>query len=1124
METQNQAQEHTEQQNGKFAIDLLPIQNKEDKMSYMTNLSILSWLDKKKLKNLGILNYPWNDDYAQISNHASWNMKFFASQRKKNWYKDDSPYYNKIQDSGCLAFKVQDILIKGEYVIITSTDNHKYIWKIEDYLSKWVGYLERKNDWEILNLIAQINQKEKIKLENGLLNIKSKQILDIWADDFCINNQTSNELCILKDSKIATYTYDEDSIDRQSDYFDLSAYGTIKNIRTDINNNFYFIICEKEGESELKVLNRKTLENVMSFKDLNEIVYLSNDTWKLFCMDKDGYLRIMTINTKSLDRGYVDNNEISAESVAVNIVKIEDKPRSDLKNILKSWGLTLSHGAEEELVGDDTSIDDKELREQLWLTKIDGFDDKTLRDLYTEAKTPKEIDIVNSIAQQFKKNGNIIAIKGLVDPIFSEISTKRDQIKLKDIWERLVEISEDIKHAEDDFTAILTIKTKLNDLKQTRSQILAVNKETDTLLRENLQLIDQKIQEYQESHKENILEEISKNCEHIAEYMKGIDYLPQITAIYNTDLWKMTEQMLWYLSEEDRKIQRKKMSDIVQSRQTYLNSQSRHAYQESQKKAEETISTIKTNLTSLKGILDSINDEDTLTTMETSDPLVLNIKQDIETLAANKAQELTQKLEQIFKERLLSIQFSKESWWTSIKTLDQYGIPKSLYFVPDIIQKVKRDVSAKQTKDWLFKLQFVSSAGNVIEPSINKKILGNFKFTYTFDERQELKKILTQWNTNGTKKHYHELEHKLRELQQEEWYNDNEVYKNTSKEFDELAHKFYIPRMIDTMNTISGEGKLWNLNIRNNLPHLDNRTVITESIEHRLSKWGRYLSQQQQYKQGIMIVESEAGTGKNFKCDILGHLTNREIFDVSCNEYMEKEDLLFSPEIDNEGTHRKPSNFIKGLQTPGAIIVLDEINTLKPWVSKLLNPLLDGRRYINDPQMGRIYVHPSVLLIGLMNPRYYRGTKELPQEVVSRARMTGDKYAPDQEEAFQISKYLEWPISKLSRDQFKEMWNDYIIQGHQPNDKKIYNIFVDLQKVVMVAKKIREIYSQTKRWNASIGEELDYVFTTRDGNYTLQDYNYSKNIQESLKDVVLPKISDPEQKDYALSLMEEICK
>lgn len=389
---------------------------------------------------------------------------------------------------------------------------------------------------------------------------------------------------------------------------------------------------------------------------------------------------------------------------------------------------------------------------------------------------------------------------------------------------------------------------------------------------------------------------------------------------------------------------------------------------------------------------------------------------------------------------------------------------------------------------------------------------------------RKLKKTLAEWNTNGTRKHYKEMEEKLAELKKHEWYETNEEYQRTRKTLEELSNKFYIPRMKETMNAISGEGKLWNLNTRNNLPHLDNRTVITESIEHRLKKRGRILSQQQQYKQWLMIVESEAGTGKNFKCDILGHLTNREIFDVSCNEYMEKEDLLFSPEIDNDGTHRKPSNFIKWLQTPGSIIVLDEINTLKPWVSKLLNPLLDGRRYINDPQMGRIYAHPSVLIVGLMNPRYYRGTKELPQEIISRARMTNDKYAPDQEEAFQISKYLEWPIAKLSRDQFKEMWNEYIVLGHQPNDKKVYNVFVDLKKVVTVAEKIRKIYSATKRWDANIGEELDYVFTIRDGNYTIQDYNYSKDIKESLKDIILMKISDPEQKDFANKLIEDWCK
>jgi hypothetical protein len=56
------------------------------------------------------------------------------------------------------------------------------------------------------------------------------------------------------------------------------VYGTIKNIRTDTNNNFYFITCEKDGVSELKILNRKTLGEVMSFQDLTKIEYLSEET------------------------------------------------------------------------------------------------------------------------------------------------------------------------------------------------------------------------------------------------------------------------------------------------------------------------------------------------------------------------------------------------------------------------------------------------------------------------------------------------------------------------------------------------------------------------------------------------------------------------------------------------------------------------------------------------------------------------------------------------------------------------------------------------------------------------------------------------------------------------------
>jgi len=51
---------------------------------------------------------------------------------------------------------------------------------------------------------------------------------------------------------------------------------------------------------------------------------------------------------------------------------------------------------------------------------------------------------------------------------------------------------------------------------------------------------------------------------------------------------------------------------------------------------------------------------------------------------------------------------------------------------------------------------------------MNKKILGNFKFTYTFDERQDLKKTIAQWNTNGTRKHYKEMEEKVAEFKKHE--------------------------------------------------------------------------------------------------------------------------------------------------------------------------------------------------------------------------------------------------------------------------------------------------------------------------------------------------------------------
>lgn len=499
---------------------------------------------------------------------------------------------------------------------------------------------------------------------------------------------------------------------------------------------------------------------------------------------------------------------------------------------------------------------------------------------------------------------------------------------LDDIGQQIQDIAKDITDVND-FASLVQVQEKLQKIKETRSQILVTNKEIDTLMKDTFKIIKEKLEQYKQEHGEKIMEDIEKNCGHIAQYMQEIDYMTQITSIYSTELWKNTENMLQYLDDENRKKYKKKMSEIVQKRQTGLSQEQKFAEKSALQEQEENINNIKNKLTQLKTITENINDESTLTSMESTDPLVIDIQKEIETLPGNKSQELQQRLEQIFKERMLSIQFNKDAAKTSIKSLDQYGIPKSLYFVPDIVKKVKREVSAKPTKDNLFKLQFIASTGNVIQPDINKKIVGNFKFTYTREERQELKKTLVEWNSNGTRKKYQDIKEKAETLKQQQGHEDNQEYLEANKRLKELGNKFYIPRMIETMDKMSNNG-VRSMATRPNLPSIDNRTVITQSVQKSLAKRGRILDQQLLYKQGIMIVESEAGTGKNFKCDILGHLTNREIFDISCNEYMEKEDLLFSPEIDNDGTHRKPSKLVQALQTPGAVIVLDEINTLKP--------------------------------------------------------------------------------------------------------------------------------------------------------------------------------------------------
>jgi hypothetical protein len=472
----------------------------------------------------------------------------------------------------------------------------------------------------------------------------------------------------------------------------------------------------------------------MNFPDLTEIVYLSNEQGKLFCMDKDGYLRIIIINTKQLPRGYVDTNTLNVETTKQSIIKIEDKSRRDLQEAIEK-GLTLDLN-ENTTTNTQENNNDEKLRKSLRNTPLikggneaegeaGGSDKKsthTLRKAFDEAKTLPEINRVYALAQQLKMNPKVMAVKGLIDPILTTISEKREKIRLETISHNLANIVETLKTATE-FSDFLALKQQLTDIRKERSQTLLPDKEFDMLLKETIQTNDEKIKEYQTSHQEDIQNQLEENLKEIQNELSNIDYLPHINTILKHPLRIETEQLINYLPEEEKKAMKDKLANLRKYRMNQLQTLSKAETDHQKKEQEQKLFDTQNALKEITMLVQSINDEDTLEQLEKSDSQVLAVREAIDELPANKAQELSIKLDQIFKERALSIKFSTEGTKESFKTLDQYGIPKALYFVPEIEKKVKRNIYGKPLADGTYRLQFRSSAGNIIEPNVNKRIL-----------------------------------------------------------------------------------------------------------------------------------------------------------------------------------------------------------------------------------------------------------------------------------------------------------------------------------------------------------------------------------------------------------------
>lgn len=339
------------------------------------------------------------------------------------------------------------------------------------------------------------------------------------------------------------------------------------------------------------------------------------------------------------------------------------------------------------------------------------------------------------------------------------------------------------------------------------------------------------------------------------------------------------------------------------------------------------------------------------------------------------------------------------------------------------------------------------------------------------------------------------------------------------------------PLTQQTIELTRREANVFFESLKRKVPGFNEKWVMTPFYKDQLSRMAKLLKLQLETQQGILILEGEAGTGKNVLIDMFSHFTNRETLTFACNFKTVKEELMYDFKFEaGKGSFTVDSPLVKAIQTPGTVIVFDEINTLDPGVLKMLNSLFDYRRCIFLPDGREIKAHSSVLIVGAMNPQNYLGVKPLSPEVKSRARIQFVEYPtetrPDgtlaSDEAVVLSKYLE-EFRGMSVEEFIQLW-DYEINAQTTNggdrfvtDKRTTAVN-QLRHIIKTANRIREAY---KAFRTGVSPDIiEFVFSIRETVAITTELNHSQTAQEAIKNVVLPKISDPAERTRVETIID----